>query len=182
MSEDTKHLEQELLAIRCQLGEPAAFDELVERWHKPLWRYIRRISDRDDVADELLQETWLRVLRGIVQLRNPRDLTAWMFGIARRVLMDRLRDKYKQPVSMEESFEAASFSSEEVNDGEDIEELLHEVNQLSWPQRELLTLYYLDGLSVDEISRVLNVATGTVKSRLYNARKTLKQRILKEEC
>ena len=72
-------LEHELLAIRCQLGERAAFDELVDRWHAPLWGYVRRMADRDELAEELLQETWLRVLRGIAKLREPASLVPWLF-------------------------------------------------------------------------------------------------------
>ena len=84
MPHHSESLEQELLAIRCQLGEPAAFDELVAQWHRPLWQYIRRMVGINELADELLQETWLRILRGIANLREPASLVAWMFGIAPR--------------------------------------------------------------------------------------------------
>ena len=88
MPQHSESLEQELLAIQCQLGEPAAFDELVAQWHGPLWQYIRRMVGGNELADELLQETWLRILRGIANLREPASLVAWMFGIARRVLLN----------------------------------------------------------------------------------------------
>ena len=81
----------ELLVVRCQLGEPDAFDGLIERWHRPLWLYIRRMTGRDDDAQDLLQEVWLRVIRGIARLRDGSRFRGWLFGIARRALMDRLR-------------------------------------------------------------------------------------------
>ena len=87
----------ELLAIRCQLGERAAFDALIARWHEPLWRYLRRLANNDDAARDLTQDTWLRVLRGIGALREPAKLRPWLFGIARRVAMDRLRFEYARP-------------------------------------------------------------------------------------
>src|SRR5262245_56034891 len=84
----------ELLAFRCQLGQRPAFDALISRWHEPLWRYLRRLSNADDVASDLAQDTWIRVLRGIASLRDPARLRPWLFGIARRVAMDRLRAQY----------------------------------------------------------------------------------------
>jgi RNA polymerase sigma factor (sigma-70 family) len=83
-----------LLAVRCQLGERAAFDELISRWHEPLWRYLRRLANSDDSARDLAQDTWLRVLRGIARLREPAKLRPWLFGVARNVAMGRLRAQY----------------------------------------------------------------------------------------
>ena len=60
----------ELLAIRCQLGERAAFDTLVARFQQPLWRYARNLTGSDAAADDASQEVWLRALRGIVRLRD----------------------------------------------------------------------------------------------------------------
>jgi RNA polymerase sigma-70 factor (ECF subfamily) len=64
------HQEDELLVIRCQLGERPASDELVERWHAPVWKYVRRVSGGDDAAWDVAQDMWLRVLRGIGRVRD----------------------------------------------------------------------------------------------------------------
>ncbi len=76
--------EDEWLAVRCQLGERAAFDELIERYQGPLWRYVRRVAPDEDAAREVTQDAWLRVIRGIGRLRDPARLRPWLFGIARR--------------------------------------------------------------------------------------------------
>ncbi|MEX2169176.1 MAG: sigma-70 family RNA polymerase sigma factor [Pirellulales bacterium] len=182
MPPNTNSLEHELLAIRCQLGELAAFDELVDRWHAPLWRYVRRMADRDELAEEILQEAWLRILRGIVKLREPASLVPWLFGIARRVLMDHLRQKYKQLAS-NEGLDDQAAQTAEIDSRNDIEHLLYEVDKLPLPQRELLTLYlyYLEELTVDEVARVLDIPAGTVKSRLHHVRNLLKRNLLNEE-
>src|SRR5690606_21965510 len=88
---DAQAREDEWLAVRCQLGERAAFDALIRRWNDPIWRYLRRLSSSEDDALEMTQEVWLRVVRGIARLREGARLRAWLFGIARRVAMDRLR-------------------------------------------------------------------------------------------
>lgn len=181
MPPDPQALEYELLVIRCQLGEPAAFDELVDRWHAPLWRYLRRMVDHDESAEELLQETWLRVVRGMVKLREPASLVPWLFGIARRVLMDHLRQKYRQAVVNDERIDQQVGLNFEVENRDNIEQLLHKLEQLPVPQRELVSLYYLEELSIDEVARILDIPAGTVKSRLYHARQALKQSLLNEE-
>jgi RNA polymerase sigma factor (sigma-70 family) len=184
MPEDANSREIELLAIRCQLGESAAFDAIVDHWHEPLWRYIRRIASRDDVAEEVLQETWLRIVRGIAKLREPARLVEWMFGIAHRVLMDRLRQKYRDAGQFEIPADAvieALPATNDVDERDDIELLFREVERLPLPQQELLTLFYLDELSVDEVGRVLGVPAGTVKSRLYQVRSQLRRAITTEE-
>ena len=62
----------EWLAVRCQLGEPAAFDALIERWHGPLWGFVRRVVGDDDAARDILQDIWVRVIRGFPRLRDGR--------------------------------------------------------------------------------------------------------------
>ena len=58
------HKEDELLVVRCQLGERSAFEELTERWHLPLWKYVRRVAGNDDAASDAIQDVWLRVSGG----------------------------------------------------------------------------------------------------------------------
>ena len=91
---DSRSTDDELLTIRCQLGEAAGFEDLIARWHGPLWAFVRRLTGDGDAARETLQDVWLRVIRGIPRLRDGSKLRAWLFGIARRTLMDRLRDQY----------------------------------------------------------------------------------------
>ncbi|MBC8028268.1 MAG: RNA polymerase sigma factor [Steroidobacteraceae bacterium] len=160
----------ELLAIRCQLGERAAFDELIGRWHDPLWRYLRSLCDSDDQSADMAQDTWLRVLRGIASLRDPRDLRPWLFGIARRVAMDRLRRKYAQPAEADEAL-ADMPAPEPDGDLElALDDLQHRLDSLPMIERETLALFYLRELKLDQIAGLMSVPVGTVKSRLFRAR------------
>lgn len=173
-------LADELLAVRCLLGEPAAFDELVDRWHVPLWRYLRRLSRDDGAAAEVLQDVWVRVLRALPALREPARLRAWLFGIARRAAMDRFRERYADAVSSPIDPETVAAPEEDADVREAIEAMHDALTTLPWQEREALVLFYLDELSLAETADVLAVPVGTVKSRLFRARRSLKQRLLEK--
>ena len=171
----------ELLVVRCQLGEPEAFDALIARWHRPLWQYIRRMSGRDDEARDLLQEVWMRVIRGIARLRDGSRLRAWLFGIARRTLMDRLRREYAAlPIGDVDVGELAA-EVEPIDNESDLASLDAALETLPTVEREVLTLFYLRDLSLAELADTLNVPVGTVKSRLFRARNLLRA-AMHERC
>jgi RNA polymerase sigma-70 factor (ECF subfamily) len=170
--------EDELLAVRCQLGEPEAFDELVARWHVPLWTYARRITGSDDAAADAVQDAWLRALRGLPRLREPARIRAWLFGIARRVLMDRLRAQYAAPTVVDLDPEEIHAALEPAPAGDADEQsaaLQAGLDRLPVLERETLVLFYLRELSLAEIAAVLGIPEGTVKSRLFRSRKLLRE-------
>lgn len=176
---DIDHKRDELLAVRCRLGEPAAFEELIDRWHGPLWSYARSIAATDDGAWDVVQDVWVRVIRGIPRLRDGSKLRPWLFGITRRVLMDRLREKYAR--GRETDIDAHDIVAE-PGDGDierDIANLDRSVELLPILEREVLTLFYLKELSLAEVAEATNVPVGTVKSRLFRARGMLRGQIEK---
>lgn len=172
--------EAELLVVRCQLGDREAFDDLIAAWHGPLVQYARRMSADDDAARDAVQDVWLRVLRGIRTLREPSRLRPWLFGIARRVLMDRFRTLYASPpaADLDESDIAAENGSDDLE--ADLDDLQTGLARLPVVEREVLTLFYLHEQSLAETADVLGVPVGTVKSRLFRARLLLRRELEKE--
>jgi RNA polymerase sigma-70 factor (ECF subfamily) len=168
---------EELLVVRCQLGERDAFDALITRWHEPVWRYLRRMSGTDDAAGDLAQETWLRVLRGVASLRDAASFRAWLFGIARRVAMDRFRREYVREVDDTVSLEELPAPSDEGQLEADLATLDSGLASLPPRERETLALFYLRELSLEEIAALLAIPVGTVKSRLFRARQLLKTQL-----
>ncbi|MDZ7788936.1 MAG: RNA polymerase sigma factor [Xanthomonadales bacterium] len=162
----------ELLAIRCQLGEGAAFDELIERYAERLRGYVRRVANSDSDADDLVQDAWLRILRGLPGLRDPARLRAWVFGIAHRVIIDRLRSRYAEPAHApievlvdEADLQAEHLKRDQVERG---------LAALAPPEREAVVLFYLEQLPLAEMAEVMDVPLGTAKSRLHRARTRLR--------
>jgi RNA polymerase sigma factor (sigma-70 family) len=177
-SQGEPELEDELLAVRCQLGEPAAFDALVARWHEPLWRYVRRLTDGDETAADTVQDVWLRILRAMPRLRDPARLRAWLFGIARRAVLDRVRQRYAEAESV--PLDDVDVAAPEPRDdlAESLGLMQDELARLPFTEREILVLFYLEDLTLAQLTEVLGVPVGTVKSRLFRARQLLRRNLV----
>jgi RNA polymerase sigma factor (sigma-70 family) len=167
----------ELLVIRCQLGEREAFDALVERWHGPLWSFIRRAAGDDAVAEDILQDAWLRIVRGLGRLSDPARLAPWLFSIARRAVIDHIRRRSSRPAAVELEEEAHPAAEPPPDDWEEIELVQDAVADLSPADRETVALFYLQELDLREIAEVLAIPVGTVKSRLHRARGLLRKHL-----
>lgn len=123
----------------------------------------------------VLQESWIKVLQGIRRLREPRKLPAWLYSIARKTALSHLRAKCSEK-TMIESAEGTS-NNEGCNSNctfDNAEQVHYGLGRISLHHREVLTLFFLQDLSVEELAEVLNIPVGTVKSRLYYARQALK--------
>ena len=168
--------------MRCQLGERAAFDDLIRRWAEPLRRHVWRVAGDAHAADELVQDIWLRVLQGIGRLQDPGRFRAWLFGIAHRRMMDHLRGRYAAPsIANVDDLELAGNDAVSHEDAVGREAAAREVElglaRLPAAERDVLSLFYLEELSLDEVARALAVPVGTVKSRLFRARHSLRHQL-----
>ncbi|MCK4905642.1 RNA polymerase sigma factor [bacterium] len=171
----------ELLILRCKRGETAALEELIHNWERRLFYYVRRLVDNEQDAWDILQEMWLKVIGGIKLLREPRSLPAWLYRIARNTAMSHFRSQNKTSVSLNDNKNTSYV--EENNEHfhfENAEQVHYGLTQISLPHREVLTLYFLQDLSLEEIAEVLEIPLGTIKSRLYYAKSALRT-VLEEE-
>jgi RNA polymerase sigma-70 factor, ECF subfamily len=173
---------QELLVLRCQRGEREALTELVASWERRLFYFIRRLGHEEADAWDVLQQTWLRVLRGLSSLREPRNLAPWLYRIARNTAFSHGQSRSFQRERLEEL--AGQAETEEDPGPRHLEnaELIHQgLLQLVLAHREVLTLYFLESMTVEQIAQVLEVPAGTVKSRLFHARRALRDVLTKED-
>jgi RNA polymerase sigma-70 factor (ECF subfamily) len=172
----------ELLVLRCKQGQKCAFEELIRMWEQRLFYYIRRIVDDEQEAWQILQETWVKVLRGIWKLREPRKAPSWLYSIARTTSMSYLRAEYARQAFLKNDKNTPNFVDyDQVNSFDDAEQVHYGLGRISLPHREVLTLFFLQDLSIEEIGEVLRVPVGTVKSRLYYAKRALKGVLEKEQ-
>ncbi|WP_433217088.1 RNA polymerase sigma factor [Microtetraspora malaysiensis] len=164
----------ELLVVRAQLGERAALAELLARWRVPVWTYVRRMLDAER-ADDVTQEIWLAVVRGLPRLREPGRFAPWLFTIARRSVTDRLRGEYawaKEAPVVDDV--VAEDPAEAMVDRVALVSFLADLPVL---EREILVLFYLEDLPVEECADICRIPTGTVKSRLNRARRLLREHL-----
>lgn len=165
---------RELLhVVMAQRGEPEAFRWLVDRYEKRLLYFIRRSVDDADRALDVLQEVWMTVFRRMAALRSPEAFRVWLYSIARHKAIDRRRRDRRHADSLGELIDESTVEAPEHAEGiERIEdaELVHRLlGRLSPAHREIVTLRFLEQMSLDDIAAVVGCSVGTVKSRLYYA-------------
>jgi RNA polymerase sigma factor (sigma-70 family) len=168
-------MSDELLVVRCQLGEREAFAELVRSWHPVVERYVGRMLGGSD--DDVVQEIWLAIFKGLPRLRRPDRFTPWLFVIARRAVMNQLRDAYRRPEPGPIDDPPGIDETESVADREAI---VGALVALPVREREVLMLFYLEDLPLDTCAQICAVPVGTVKSRLSRARKLLHNELIRK--
>jgi RNA polymerase sigma factor (sigma-70 family) len=170
-----ERLTDELLVLRCQEGDVAAFEELVERWQERLWRHAWRLTGDENAAWDALQETWIGITRGLRRLIEPAAFPGWAYQIVSHKCRDWLR-RQRRRRQIDELYSAeVQESYEPAQNQQQYASLKEALGQLSGPDRAILSLRYEDGFGTAEIGEILGVAEGTVKSRLFYARKRLRQ-------
>ena len=176
MDTDARQTRDEWLALRCRLGEPEAFGELVRELERPLLYYAVKLLADEDSALDVLQEVWLAAFRAIRRLDEPRTVRRWLYRITHdravdRVRHDRSRDRAERVRSEgtpEEGGEEPSFEAA------DVQAVHRALDRIDLRHREVLVLHFLDDLSVADIAAVVGAPAGTVKSRIYHAKRALK--------
>jgi RNA polymerase sigma factor (sigma-70 family) len=168
-------MSDELLVIRCQLGEREAFTELVRGWHPAVERYVGRMLGRPD--DDVVQEVWLAVVKGLPRLRRPDRFAPWLFTVARRAVMNRLRDAYAHPEPEPVGDVPGQDEAEGVVNRETLAGALAGIPAR---EREVLLLFYLEDLPLEACAQICAVPVGTVKSRLNRARLLLRRELVRK--
>lgn len=182
MSSSKDLMRSELLAIQYRRGDPEAMGELVLIWQDPLYYYVRRLVPDDEDALDVVQDVWVLVIRRFRQLRNPAAFPAWLFKIARSVAYGRIRRSQPQETLVPDRL-ASHENDEEDRDplAQFTAERIHRaLTKVTVAHRDCLALHFIEGFSLAEVSQIVGVPVGTVKSRLHYAKKALR-RVLEEE-
>lgn len=170
----------QLWVRRCQRGDNAAFETLFRQYQPRLRYYIRRLGNMDGRADDILQDIWLKVVRRIGSLREPKAFAAWLYTIARNQVYGTLRVTDPFVVTLTDEHTERVGDDEPVFDDEDAGRVHEALDKLKAHHREILTLSFLDDLSHEQIAEVLGIQAGTVKSRLYYAKQSLRRALEKD--
>ena len=171
--------DSELLAKSIE-GNPSAFIALVHRYEGPLAGLIRRWVLDSHHAEDILQETLLQAWRSLRQLKEPDHLKAWLIQIAR----NRCRDYYKssqrrhKPAEVKEIEIYVNRRGRAVTSRQDrVEAVEVAVKNLTARERKVLEMFYLEGLTIREISSRIRRPQGTIKQRLFKARQDIRHKL-----
>lgn len=185
MASRERLVETEYWVLRYRRGQKDALEKLVRLWERPLYYYVRRLVVAQEEARDLAQEIWLKAILKLKTLRDPAAFPAWLYRLARRHVFSHLRKT--RPFELLEEVHADNGPNAA---GEDVlsfwlnaDEVHWGLSQLRLAHRDCLTLHFLEGFSLEEISGIIDVPVGTVKSRIHYAKEALREVLKKErEC
>ncbi len=180
MDEDNAREHDSRLVEAALAGGPEEFGAIVERYQDAVFAVVlarlRRFHDAEDVAQSVFLDAYERLDR----FKEPKRLGAWLRSIAIHKSIDRLRRR-KEEVDIDEAGDDERSVSvwRDRSERRDLrDEVMAAIGRLSKTQRETTTLYYINGYSVDEVAAIQEVPAGTVKGRLHDARKRLKEEMI----
>lgn len=180
MERTKQDIEDEYLVLSAQQGDRASLNRLLERWQDRLLRLLLSYCHDEAVAWDLLQETLLSIARGLRKLRDPATFRKWVYTLASRRYADYVRREIRRRKATdslrEETQDAPTSPAPTRGIGERV---MAALNSLPSEDRHLLCRVYLEDLPQKEVATLLGLPTGTIKSRLFNARRKLKQQLSK---
>jgi RNA polymerase sigma-70 factor (ECF subfamily) len=162
---------------RAQRGDERAFALIVRAYEAPIFNYVLRMIGDRALAEDLTQDVFLRVFRGLRGYSRQARFTTWLFQVAKNRVIDEIRAMERRPrtlVAIEDAPQLEVVDAP-IEQSEAIEILLSEVDKLSPDLKEALLLRDIVGLSYNEIADTLDVTLATVKWRIFKAREEVQQ-------
>jgi len=182
MTDTKENAQNGLILVQCRQGKREGLEALVRTWHQPLFYYVKRLVGKEEDAWDVIQDAWLRVFRGIISVRSAAALPKWLYKVARSAAMTHLRKARHWNALHEESPDETVIDTAASHlTGDFSAQQIHlALEKLPLPEREVLTLHFLEGYQVAEIAEITDAPIGTVKSRMNRAKKNLRH-VLEEE-
>jgi RNA polymerase sigma-70 factor (ECF subfamily) len=174
-------LDADTLIRRCQRGDRLAIEVLVRRYQNYVYRLCYLIMRHEQDAEDMTQETFIRAFRALprFEIRKGISFEAWLYRIAVNACRSRMRRKWYQALPWPEPRQMVAESEEQPDrllmQGEQRDEILEAIDSLGEKHRLVIILRYYGGLSNEEIARMLDIPSGTVRSRLHIARQRLRE-------
>ena len=163
---------------RAKKGDLFAFEQIVNEFEKPLWNYLVRLSGSRDDAEDLIQDTFVKVYKHIKTIDSTKNIKSWIYTIATNTAYDYLRKKKREAqVELDEEHETnsdnSSYYSVTVEENMESKDVAAAIERLDALYKGPILLYYKDGFSYEEIAEMLSIPINTLKTRLSRAKKQL---------
>jgi RNA polymerase sigma-70 factor (ECF subfamily) len=163
--------EHDMLVIDAQDGSREALDALVRHHHQDLLRFAYSLCRDTALAQDAVQDAWIKVAGRLRALDDPRAFRGWVYHAVRW----RVGDLHKRAYRADRPLDEAEAAADSTGARDRRMDLAAALEALPVIERQALQLFYVSGLTIPEIAVVLDIPAGTVKSRLHRARGLLKQ-------
>lgn len=161
------------LALAAGRGDRKALDEFIRATERDVWRTVAYLADPGS-ADDLTQETYLRVIGALPRFAGRSSARTWLLSIARRVVVDQVRRNQARPrTTSQVDLEGLLSTPQHAGPFEDVVEIRMLLDGLAPERRDALILTQVLGLSYDEAAEVCGCPLGTIRSRVARARDDL---------
>lgn len=161
----------EWLVIESQRGEVEAFNSLIRKWEQRYYLYALNRLKHQEAARDVTQDSLISISKGLTRLSDPASFPKWSFRIVERRCVDWLRKTIREREFVRTQEALPEIPVEDgIEDKLSVEQLLAKLDPAL---ATTLRLYYLESLTILEIAEVIEVPAGTVKSRLFYARKMM---------
>jgi len=177
MSRNHSIIDRELV-LDYQSGNDKTLALLVKRWHKTFCEKAYWLVKDKDVAKDIAQESWKTIIDKIDTLKDPKSFGNWAMRIVYTKSLDWIKNANKEKQKQEAYYYQQSISDIEFIDNQNLKNaMLKAIQSLSEHQQIVIKLFYVEEYSLNEMSSLLSISLGTVKSRLFHAREKLKQNL-----
>jgi RNA polymerase sigma-70 factor (ECF subfamily) len=171
--------ERELIRL-AQEGDETAWVALVREYQQPVFRLAYLVTGDSDEAEDVAQEAFVRAFRHIHSFDTARPLRPWLLQIAKNVARNRRRSLRRYLASLTRLYQSVPPAATEPAQPVDNEALWEAIRRLGMDDQEIIYVRYFLGLSVAETADALEIAEGTVKSRLARAIQRLREVVRRE--
>lgn len=181
-------MEDKKLIKRCQIGDKAAFQELIAKYHPFVYKFLIKLTGSEQLSDDLTQDTFIKLIRNIekFEVEGKALFSTYLITISKHCYIDYLRKerKYSNNLDFSEQFAIQDISMDvesKVIDKLLSGEVLEKMEELTEEQKIAIKMKYVEGLTLQEIGDKLNLEAKTVKSRIHNGIVKLRKIFNKED-
>ncbi len=175
-----------LLVLQFKRGDKKALSLLVKRWHAKLCNQAYWYTKDTDEAKDIVQDSWAVILKNMHKLENGNSFGSWALMIVNRKAIDWIRTLKKTDDKLHRYYENSKSNYDAIKDNNNIDKtsncltvshsevLMNAIKNLPDNQELIIRMFYLEENTIQEISAILEISKGTVKSRLFYGREKLK--------
>ena len=163
-----------LLVLQYRSGKKKALNLLVQKHHEKLCRHAYWYTGDAHASQDIVQDCWSIVIKKLHGLQDPNLFGSWVMRIVTRKSLDHVNKRKKNRVNLNRYYKTVQIGSFDVTEKPEIQKLRKAISMLKKDQQTVLRLFYIQDYTLKEISEILEISVGTVKSRLFHAREKLK--------